>query len=125
MIKSMQIIKKKYKDRFVTDYAATNPGEDIAEVFATFVTQADQPRGNSIADQKIKLLYDFPELTQLRDKIRQNANPATLFEFLDFKISFPKQPLQNQSRFRGCDVHKIRLLSGNILPHRLKAKVTC
>jgi len=61
-----------YKDRFVTDYAATNPAEDIAEVFAFFVTKANRPTGNSIADQKINLLYEYPELVQLREDMRGN-----------------------------------------------------
>lgn len=59
----------KYPDRFVSDYAATNPAEDIAEVVTQFIMQ-DKPVGNSIADQKIKLLYDFPELVELREDIR-------------------------------------------------------
>ena len=40
---SHQAFYVKYQDRFVTNYAATNPGEDIAEVFATFVTRNDKP----------------------------------------------------------------------------------
>ena len=61
-----------YPDRFVSDYAATNPGEDMAEVFAFFVAK-DAPSGNTIADQKIKMLYDFPELVELRSAIRQKS----------------------------------------------------
>lgn len=61
---------QKYEDRFVTDYAATNPGEDIAEVFSVFVTQDNAPTGNSIADQKVLAMYNFPELVQLRNTIR-------------------------------------------------------
>lgn len=60
----------KYKDRFVTDYAATNPGEDVAEVFSVFVTQDSAPTGNTIADQKVLAMYNFPELVQLRNTIR-------------------------------------------------------
>ncbi len=62
----------KYPDRFVTDYAATNPGEDIAEVFSFFVTMENKPSGNKISDQKIRMLYDFPELVKMRQDIRQN-----------------------------------------------------
>ena len=58
--------------RFVTQYAATNPGEDIAEVFATFVTRNTGANGNSIAEQKIQLMYNYPELVTLRDYIRKN-----------------------------------------------------
>ncbi len=65
---------EKYKTRFVSDYAATNPGEDIAEVFSFFITEPNMPNGNSIADQKIKLLYEFDELVELRQEIRQSNN---------------------------------------------------
>lgn len=68
----------KYPDRFVSDYAATNPGEDIAEVFAFFVTTEDRPAGNTIAEQKINLLYEFPELVDLRHDIRQNGGAVGL-----------------------------------------------
>lgn len=61
----------RYQDRFVTDYAATNPAEDIAEVFSVFVIQNSKPTGNTIADQKINAMYARPELVQLRDAIRQ------------------------------------------------------
>lgn len=61
----------KYQSRFPSDYAATNPGEDVAEVFAFFITSETPPRGNSIADQKIKSMYQQPYLVDLRDKIRQ------------------------------------------------------
>jgi hypothetical protein len=57
-----------YKDRFVTDYAATNPEEDIAEAF-TFFVLASRPDGDTIAEQKILFFYDYPELTRLRDDI--------------------------------------------------------
>ncbi len=64
---------ERYRDRFVSDYAATNPGEDIAEVFSFFVTQSQAPTGNSIADQKIKLMYEYPELVAMRDRIRASG----------------------------------------------------
>ena len=53
---------------FVTDYAATNPGEDIAESWAFFVTQP-KPAGNTIAEKKVLFFYQFPELVALRDEI--------------------------------------------------------
>lgn len=67
-----------YASHFVSDYAATNPAEDIAEVFSFFITQEDRPTGNTIADQKIQLLYQYPELVELRRSIRQNANVRAL-----------------------------------------------
>jgi len=58
----------KYEDRFVTDYAVTNPGEDIAECWMTFVLE-DRPNGATIAEQKILFFYGYPELIELRDQI--------------------------------------------------------
>lgn len=60
---------EKYKDRFVTDYAATNPGEDIAETWAAFILQKE-PTGDTIADQKVKFFYEYQELVRLREVIR-------------------------------------------------------
>lgn len=61
----------KYKNRFVSDYAATNPEEDIAESFKEFVV-SDKPKGNSIAKKKILFFYDFPELVKIREEIRKS-----------------------------------------------------
>ena len=58
----------KYEDQFVTDYAVTNPEEDIAESWAFFVL-APKPTGNTIADQKVLFFYEYPELVQLREQI--------------------------------------------------------
>jgi len=63
---------QKYLDRFVSEYAATSPREDIAEIFATFVTEAEVRKGTSIADQKIQMMYGSAELRQLRSYIREN-----------------------------------------------------
>lgn len=54
---------------FVTEYAATNPGEDIAESFVVFVTK-DKSTGNSISDQKINFFYNYSELVELRGFMR-------------------------------------------------------
>ena len=67
---------EKYKDRFVTWYASTNPGEDIAEVFATFVTRNEGVRGKSIAEQKIQLMYDSKELVDIRTYIKGNSKSS-------------------------------------------------
>lgn len=63
---------QKYEDRFVSEYAATCPREDIAEIFATFVTEPQNREGTSIVDQKIQMMYESAELVLLRDHIRQN-----------------------------------------------------
>jgi hypothetical protein len=59
---------EKYKDQFVTDYAPTNPAEDIAESFSYFILRT-KPAGATIADQKVLFFYDFPELVQLRTQM--------------------------------------------------------
>lgn len=57
------------KDKFVTDYAASNPAEDLAETFAVFVTE-DRPTGKTIADQKVELLWSDADMVNLRSQIR-------------------------------------------------------
>ena len=56
------------EDEFVTDYAVTNPEEDIAESWAFFITQP-KPAGNNIAGKKVLFFYQFPELVVLREEI--------------------------------------------------------
>lgn len=60
----------KYPDRFVSDYAATNPAEDFAEVFSHFVTHSEIPTGGQIKDQKVRFLNEYPELVDLRNHMR-------------------------------------------------------
>lgn len=62
---------EKYKGQFVSDYAPTNPGEDIAESFTTFVFK-DKATGNSVAQQKTNFFYNYTDLVELRTKIRRN-----------------------------------------------------
>lgn len=59
---------KNHEDRFVSEYASTNPGEDIAETWAHFVL-APKPTGNTVADKKVLFFYEQPELVQLRAEI--------------------------------------------------------
>ena len=61
-----------HEDEFVTDYAVTNPGEDIAETWAFFVTQP-KPAGDTIAEKKVLFFYQFPELVELRSEIIARA----------------------------------------------------
>ncbi len=61
---------------FVTDYATTNPAEDVADTFATFVTE-DQPDNLgspdlTIAEQKVEFFWSIPEMVELRAEIRAN-----------------------------------------------------
>lgn len=59
----------KYKTRFVSDYAAIAPEEDIAESFRVFVT-SDQPTSDSIKDQKVRFFYEYKEFLKWREEIR-------------------------------------------------------
>lgn len=61
------------EDKFVTDYAATNPGEDIAESFTKFVL-SPKSQNNQIKDNKINFFYQFDELKEIRLQIRQNLD---------------------------------------------------
>ncbi len=58
-----------YSDRFLSEYAATNPGEDIAESFTFFVLQ-EKPDGDTIAEQKILFFYEFEPLVKMRTQMR-------------------------------------------------------
>ena len=62
---------EEHTDEFLTDYAATEPEEDIAESWLYFVI-SERPEEGSIAQQKIDFFYDFPELVSLREQIRDN-----------------------------------------------------
>lgn len=63
----------RHTDRFVTNFASTNPIEDIAEVFSVFITSSDKPSGNTIADKKVLLMYESRELIDFRTHTRQNV----------------------------------------------------
>jgi len=64
---------EKYSDRFVTEYAAGNPSEDIAESWTAFILK-DKPQGNSIKEQKILFFYDYENFVDLRNEIRDGAS---------------------------------------------------
>lgn len=60
-----------HREQFIREYAATNIREDIAESFMYFVLEP-RPRDGSIASQKIKFFYTFPELVDMRKRMIQN-----------------------------------------------------
>lgn len=66
---AMEVFYAAHQTDFVTRYAATDPLEDIAEVWAEFVI-TDAPAGATVAEQKILFLWGYPELVALRDEIR-------------------------------------------------------
>jgi len=57
-----------YQDQFLTDYAPTSPAEDIAESFVFFILEP-KPELTSIANEKIRFFYEYPELIELRTQI--------------------------------------------------------
>ena len=102
-----QAFYEKYQDRFVTNYAATNPGEDIAEIFAVFVTRSNQPTGNTIADKKVQLMYDYPELVELRNYIRSNTSAKGKGRsFLPAPGSWKKANTLGNHKTSHCRLHK-------------------
>lgn len=54
---------------FVSEYAATNLTEDMAESFASFVLQS-KPSGTKTVDKKIAFYYEYPALVRERERIR-------------------------------------------------------
>jgi hypothetical protein len=62
---------EKYQDQFVTEYAATNPGEDIAESWTYFIL-TPKPQGSTIAEHKVLFFYEYPELVESRQAILSN-----------------------------------------------------
>lgn len=62
---------KKYENHFVSEYAATNPAEDMAESWTSFVLFTDSYYP-TIARQKVSFFAKYPELVQLRQQILDN-----------------------------------------------------
>jgi len=59
----------RHEQDFVTDYAATDPSEDIAECFTYFVLAGPQ-EGGAVWEQKLNFFYRFPELAEFRAETR-------------------------------------------------------
>jgi hypothetical protein len=60
---------QEYSDQFVSNYADTSPEEDIAESFMYFIFMP-KPSGANLAEKKYLFFYDYPEMVNLRDRIR-------------------------------------------------------
>lgn len=63
-----------YEDDFISDYAATNAVEDFAESFANFVVFAKPDSTTPVYNEKIYYMYEYPQLTKIRDSLRANIN---------------------------------------------------
>ncbi|MGI9657351.1 MAG: hypothetical protein ACR2OD_00465 [Gaiellaceae bacterium] len=66
---------RQHRGQFVTRYASTNPGEDIAESWTSFVLD-DLPTRGVIAAEKHRFFERFPELVELRARILENLANA-------------------------------------------------
>lgn len=65
-----------YPEDYVNEYAGTAGAfEDIAECFMQFVI-GERQDGDTLAAQKINFFYDYPEMIQARNHIRQNFGYA-------------------------------------------------
>ncbi|NOI26834.1 hypothetical protein [Vibrio mediterranei] len=62
---------KNNRNEFVTEYAATNPAEDIAESFAEYVLAEQLPKPTSIANRKIRFFSNYPKLVEIKNNIRK------------------------------------------------------
>ncbi|MGB0844862.1 MAG: hypothetical protein ACPGVN_08990 [Alphaproteobacteria bacterium] len=61
---------EKNPSAFVSLYAASNPGEDIAESWLAFVTGPEIGQAQTVAQQKVAFFNAYPELVRLRQQIR-------------------------------------------------------
>ncbi len=61
---------EKYRNRFISEYASTNPVEDAAEVFTHFVLTDKPKTSDTVVNQKILMMHDNPALVKLRQEIR-------------------------------------------------------
>jgi hypothetical protein len=57
------------ENKFVTEYATTNPEEDIAESFAFFVLWSNFSN-TTVKDQKLNFFNSYPELLKIREEMR-------------------------------------------------------
>jgi len=60
---------KEHPNEFVTEYGLKSPEEDIAESFTQFILYS-KPTGTKEKDQKVAFFYNYPELVEIRTRIR-------------------------------------------------------
>lgn len=66
---------ERHQESFVTDYAATNVVEDIAESFAYYVFK-EPSASQTLSDQKLQFFSEYPGFVTLRKAIRQNLSSS-------------------------------------------------
>lgn len=74
-VEQLEDFYDKYEADFVSDYAVTSPGEDIAETWTYFVL-TPKPAGDMLAHQKVLFFYGYPRLVRLRGRILENLCQA-------------------------------------------------
>jgi hypothetical protein len=57
-------------DEYVTEYATTQPAEDIAESFVAYISEELPEDDQDERDEKILFFDNFPELREIRERIR-------------------------------------------------------
>lgn len=63
-----------HPDDFVTPYAVTDAGEDIAESFSEFIFTNKPTDVSLLKNQKVAYFWRFPEFVALRTEIRDNLD---------------------------------------------------
>ncbi|MFT7557618.1 MAG: hypothetical protein ACI83D_000283 [Planctomycetota bacterium] len=96
-----------HEDSFLTEYAATNPGEDIAETWSLFITQPKPETYQTIADQKLQFFYTYDPLVVEREHTR-----ARLQQIIDgtYKIDTRTDPQIMPRSLSGGVVAQQRVL---------------
>ena len=70
--KELTAFYNKYSDEFISEYAATNPKEDYAVSFETFVFSKYKNNARIPKDFRINYFYDDEEMVYLRMKLLKN-----------------------------------------------------
>ncbi len=63
----------RHEDDFITEYASTDPSEDLCECF-TFYVLDDPPEGEAVWEQKLRFFDRYPELSAFRQRVRRNLD---------------------------------------------------
>ena len=79
-------------DDFVTDYAAKNIAEDLAETMRVYVLSNKPSSVVLVKDQKVSSFYEYETLNGLRDYIRENIESENLLTEKNNKLA----------HFKGC-----------------------
>jgi len=68
------IFYRRYQDQFISEYAATDPIEDAAEVFTHFVLREKPHDNGSVVTRKIRFLHTLKPLVELREQLRSKLS---------------------------------------------------